>query len=289
MLVFAAFSSVREKRRRAAILRRVSEERDGTLDVNGVFGDPSVTVRFHDGIEMKISMFTREKKGHTEYKIIVPAPGLPTFKLGPPGVTDRVKVALAIGLRDITVGVKGFDEAFVLEGRDAGAIERVWSEARARQMAGAFASSRIECEGAVLRLLQPVIESAAQVDLGIALLLELARSDPYGQHVLADLPEGSLRKTDDGFYEVELPGPSRIFVGPQEWSGYVRTCAWTAAIGAVSTDAETQVTALGATLEQTETELRICWPSVEADVRRLTAAVDLLRRLATGPQLGVFR
>jgi hypothetical protein len=252
-----------------------------------LFGAPSVKLRFPDGVEMKISLTTSRRKDHTEYNVTIPAPGLPTFRLTPADVTDRIKEA--VGARDIAVGVHGFDEAFMLEGRDAGAIERMWPDARARLMAGAFAWSRIDCDGATLRLLQPVIESAAQVDLGIGLVLELARSDPYGQHVLGELPEVSLHTTVDSFYEARLPGPSRISVGPQMRDGYVRTCAWTAAIGAVSADAETQVTALGATLEQTETELRICWPSVQADVRRLTEAVELLRRLASGPQLGVFR
>lgn len=286
-VAIGAYGARTDKRRRTAVLRTIAERRRGTLDTGGWFGNPLVDIDLSDGVEIRISMWSTKHGKFTEYSVTLPSPGLPAFDLEPPGVLDRITQAL--GTQDITTGDHDFDQAFVLEGRDAGAIRRVWRSARTRRLAVAYRSSRLKCEGSRMRLLQPVIESVEQVETGIDLLLELARCDPYAFAVLDELPEGDVHSTAGGFHEAELPGPSRIRIGPLQRDGIVRSCARTAALGALPPDAETQVTALGATLEQTDAEVRIWWPSVEDDVRRLTAAADLLRRLASGPALGVFR
>jgi hypothetical protein len=175
-----------------------------------------------------------------------------------------------------------------VKGDDPEVVRRLWPSERALEMAFAFANCQLECDHATIKLTRPRIEDVDEVERDIDLLLDLARCDPYGLNVLADLPEASLRH-GDRFLHVELPGPSRIEVGPVERDGVVRTCARTAAVGVVPDEAATLVTAQGATLEQTEHEVRIWWPSIEVDPRRLIVATDLLRQLASGPSLGVFR
>lgn len=285
-VVVAVATARADKRRRVAMLRHVGERRSGTLDTGGLFGNPQLHIRFHDGVELTISMWSARHGRYTEYNAILPPPGLPECKVSPAGLAGRM--GRALGVQDIHTNNDAFDAAFIVKGDDEVLVRRLWSRKRAQTMTLAFPTSRLECGGVRAMLLQPVIESVEQVETGIDLILELARSDPYGQGVLGDLPEAEV-KHGDRFLEVELPGPSPIRIGPAEREGGVRTCARTVAIGSLPPGAETQVTALGATLEQTEQELRIWWPSIETDVRRLTAAADLLRQLASGPSLGVFR
>lgn len=286
-IVVAVATARADKRRRVAMLRQVGERRSGMLDTGGLFGNPRLEINFHDGIELTVSMWSTKHGKYTEYNAVLPPPGLPVFAVAPAGFTGTVARALGFDF-DIETGNEQFDKQFVVRGKDALVLRRLWSRARAQEMALAFPTSRLECDATRIKLLQPIIESVDQVELGIELVLELARCDPYGQHVLGELPEAQV-KHGDRFLSVELPGPSRITIGPVEREGTVRTCARTAAIGALPDDAATQVTSLGASLEQTEHELQIWWPSVEAEPRRLTAAAQVLRRLASGPSLGVFR
>jgi len=282
----AAFTARGEKRRRTAIMRAVAERRHGTLEPGGWFGNPLLEITHGDGIEIRVSMWSTKHGRFTEYNAIIPAPGLPVCRVAPTGFTGRVGKVL--GAQDIEVGLVAFDETFVVKGDDPAVVRRLWPTARARDMALAFRTSRIECDASTIKLLQPVIESAEQIESGIDLVLGLARSDPFGLTVLGELPEAKLRH-GDRFVQALLPGPSRIQIGPVEQGGIVRTCARTAAIGPLPPDAVTSVSALGATLETSDQELTISWPSVEDDPRRLTAAAELLRRLASGPSLGVFR
>ncbi len=268
------------------MLRTVAERRNGSFDPGGWFGNPRVEIRHGDGIEIRVSMWSTRNSRCTEYLANIPAPGLPICKVSP--TSFSASVGRVFGFQDIDVGVESFDRAFMVKGDDPEVVKRLWPNARALEMVFAFASSQLECDHATIKLTRPLIEGVEQVERDLDLILDLARSDPYGLNVLGDLPEASLRHTDR-FLQVELPGPSRITIGPVDQGGVVRTCARTAAMGAVPDDAETLVTAVGATLEQTEHELRLWWPGIEADPRRLTAAADVLRRLASGPQLGVFR
>lgn len=275
-----------DKRRRVKILRAVAEQRRGELDTGGWFGNPLLQLRLHDGISLRISMWSTKHGRYTEYSAALPPPGLPVCKLIPATLTGRLGKAL--GAQDIEIGDATLNETFLVKGYDPAIVRRLWANDSVRDLARAFPTSRLECDATSIKLLQPVIENAAQVEVGIDLVVELARCDPYAQHVLGELPEAAV-KHGERFLEVELPGPSRVRVGPVERDGAVRTCVRTAAVGPLPDGAETQVTVLGATLEQTEHELQIWWPSVEADARKLTAAVDVLRRLASGPSLGVFR
>jgi hypothetical protein len=275
-----------DKRRRVKILRAVAERRRAELDTGGWFGNPLLSLRLHDGIRLRISMWSTKHGRYTEYAAALPPPGLPACKVVPVSLTGRVGKAL--GAQDIEIEDGTFNQAFIVKGDDPAVVRRLWSRPYAQDMALAFTTSRLECDERSIKLLQPIIESVGQVELGIDLVLDLARADPYGQHVLGELPEASI-KHGDRFVEVELPGPSRVRVGPVERAGIVRTCVRTSAVGPLPDEAETQVTALGATLQQTEHELQIWWPSVETDMRRLTSAVDVLRRLAGAPSLGVFR
>ena len=286
-ITVAAFTARGEKRRRIGVLRTVSERHHGSLDLGGLFGNPQLHLRFGDGIEIRVSMWSTKNERYTEYKAIVPAPGLPVCKVAPTGFTGWVGKVL--GAQDIEVGHAAFDDAFTVKGDDPGVVRRLWPKLRAQDMAYVFASCQFQCDLSTIKLIQPLIATVEQAELAIELILDVARCDPYGLNVLTDLPEASLRH-GDRFLQVELPGPTRIMLGPIDTDGIVRTCARTASIGGtVPADAETLVTAQGATLEQTEHELRIWWPSVESDPRRLTAAIDILRHLAGGPSLGVFR
>jgi len=283
----AAYTARGEKRRRLAILRYVAQQRNGTLDVGGWFGNPRLEMRQRDGTEVTVSMWSTKHGAFTELDALIPAPGLPRCKLVPAGFTGGL--AKALGAQDIEIGHPAFDDAFNVKGEDGVVIRRVFARARARELALLVPKSRLECDGSRIKLLQPVIESVEQVGAGIDLVLELARSDPYGLHVLGELPEAQLVRETTGLVRAQVPGPSPILVGPAFTGGLVRTCVRTAATGTLPPDAETLVTPTGGYLEQTPLELRIWWRGIETDRRRLGAAIDLLRRLSSAPAQGVFR
>ena len=122
-------------------------------------------------------------------------------------------------------------------------------------------------------------------------MISLAQADPYGIAALRKLPEAVMR-TGEKFPQAHLPGPQPIIVGPIERDGIATTCARTAATLAGELPAATRplVASLGTgKVEQTDHETRVCWPTIETDERRLVAAVELLRTVAMGPSLGVFR
>jgi hypothetical protein len=286
-IAVASFAARSEKRRRRAILTYIAKTRHGSLDAGGWFGNPRLQLSQRDGFDLTISMWSTKHGAYTEYNATLLSPGLPECRVTPTGFTGEV--AKALGAQDIEIGHGAFDDVFTVKADDAPAVKRMWSRSRARELALLHPKSRLECDGARLKLLQPVIDDVEQVETGIALILELAQSDPFGMKILGELPEAQLARDVRGFVRAQVPGPSPILVGPVARGKVVRTCVRTAAIGTLPPDAEALVAPTGGALEQTATELQIWWPAIETDRRRLLAAVDAVRRLSVGPAQGVFR
>jgi hypothetical protein len=242
-----------------------------------------------DKIRVEVTLWSTKHASFTEYWAHLPRPGSVQFKITPSHVGSRLTRLL--GAQDVEIGHPEFDAIFVVKTRDEAVLRRLWTTDRARKMFLVFDTTQVDCDGEVLHMLEPRIESVEQIAAGVELLLDLARADPFGLSVLRRLPEASLAVTERFPYAV-VPGPHPIHIGPIERDGHTVTCARTAATasGQPPPAATGLLAALGeGKLEIGEAETRVCWPAIEDDPRRLVAAIDLLRLLVTGPSLGAFR
>jgi hypothetical protein len=271
------------KRRRTAILQAVAKRRNGRLDVGGWFGNPLLELVHADDIEIDVSMFSTRSAELTEVRMQVPEPGLPAFSIAQHGITSALGLA-----HRVTIGERLFDATFSIKATDIALVRRMWPRERAQRMYAVAPKGTLECKGIDVKLIVPVIDTIEQVEGAVELLLELARCDPYGITALAQLP-GATMVEDDGFTRAELPGPSRVLIGPFVEGGIARTCARVPATGDLAEDVEPRIVALGATLQQTHTEVRIWWAGIETESKRLLGAYEVLRAVAAGPSLGVFR
>jgi hypothetical protein len=288
MTVVAALTMRADHRRRVALLRALVERRGGTLNTASAIW----TLELQDGIRLEISFYTSKHSNETIYWVHVPPPGTAWFKIGSAALTDFV--GKLFGADDIELGDPAFDDKYVVKARDPAAVRRMWTRERMRELERHFATARIESDGMVVNLREPAhARTVDALEQGIDFLLRLVSSDPFGLNALSALPEAVMRQ-GDRFAYAELPGPQPILVGPHEIDQVARTSAWTAAVGDPKAElppgAEELLIAIGTgTLRRTDHEVRVMWPTIETDQRRLVSAIELLRMLATGPRLGVFR
>jgi hypothetical protein len=298
VVALAAWAGKREQRRRIAMLEALTARVGGHVEqewfrtprlVARVAGAGLTAAGAADKIRVEITLWSSKHGSFTEYWAHLPPPGSVEFKITPSHVGSRLTRLL--GAQDVEIGHPEFDAIFVVKSPDEVTLRRLWTTDRARKMFLVFAGMPIDCDGQVLHMIEPRIESEEQIADGVEFLLDLARADPFGLRVLRRLPEATLVANARFPYAV-VPGPQPIHVGPIARDGRSVTCARTAAVatGQPPPAAGALLAALGGgKLEITDAETRVCWPAIEDDPRRLVAAIELLRLLVTGPSMGVFR
>lgn len=278
-----------KKRWASTVLLAVAESRGGSVAGN-VY---TVTL---EGVELEVTFFSYKSARQTQYEAKLPPPGTPWFKITP-GKVGRV--GQLFGAQDIELGDPTVDDQFVVKARDPATVRRLWTRECIRDL-NALWKPEIVSDGTTVHLREGRIHTSAQAIVqGIDFLLRLARADAFGLQSLSTLPEavvhaGGTRDEDNRFGYMEVPGPQPIYVGPIEREQIARTSAWTNTAGDPTAElpagAAELVNATGeGQLTRTETELRVTWPSIETDERRLIAAIDLLRLLSSGARVGVFR
>jgi hypothetical protein len=299
----ALYLSARERRRRYALMIEVAHHRRGHADSGGLFGNPSAEIA-SDGVVIRVHTTTKHD-GYTEWTAQVPHPGTVAF---------RVRPALgASSARDVVVGTHdGFDDRFVVETPDPGAVRRVWTESNAKVMTIWFGTSTLRSSGHELALTRPrVAVEPRDIERGIDLLLDIARTDTWGIQALRSLDDATFHDDGSPFPYATIAGPGQIRIGPEllgqraatRARAQGHTASGTAVVDIVDglpTDAGEPTPlppyvahyahALGtAHIGWSEREISITWPGIETDPRRLQSAISLLRELARAPAMGVFR
>lgn len=280
-IAVAAWSARGEARRRTAMLRDIASRRGGSVDGPRLVG-------MIDGLRVEVKLWSTKHARFTEYWVHAAEPGTASFKIAAQGFTSWVGKQL--GAQDVELGYAPFDAKFTVKARDSELVRRVWTREQARKLLEEYPSSQIDCDSTRIHLLEPTIEGIAQIERGLDFVLSLAKTDAYGIAALQALPEAVMRPVD-GFPHAHVPGPQPILVGPRVHDGIVRTCARTTATTAeLPMAVKPLLAAIGdGKVEMTDIETRVCWPTIETDTRRLMSAVELLRTVAMGPSLGVFR
>jgi hypothetical protein len=280
---------------RVQMLERVAQPRGATL-----VEDRGLVLELH-GLRIVAELSLRE--GHAASGTIfveLPAPGTAEFQVYPEGFASAASKAL--GGRDVELGVvPAFDHAFMLKGRDELLLRRLWTAQRCTAMVelgnATLTSSGTRIE---LALLDPPITHTLGV--AIDLVLDVALEDVFGLAALRALPDATASELG-----VAIAGPGSIRIAAERDGDrhVTRARAVAPSLQAVTIDlasppearpladlpgnARSFARMLGpARIESLDGELAITWPTIEADRRRLAAAIELLRACVLAPG-GMFR
>jgi hypothetical protein len=207
---------------------------------------------------------------------------------------------------------RGFHEHFTIDSDDDLVFDDVWTDDTKLVMRRQFSRSTIAGGGDNVTLI--ILEStddAAQLEVGIRLVAELARADVVGRASLRSIL-GAVEVPDErGFPTVKISGPSDVVVGQVALGERIVTRARAVAPagdrdalvrvedGAITdaladrilTDEQLHLarTVGTADLEMSSDEVCLTWLAIEDDVARLEAGVALVRSLVAPPEQGVFR
>jgi len=270
------------------MLRPIARKVGATFTKGGLPSRPKMRYTTHDGIAVHVRLFTTKDAEHAVYELTVPPPGVGVFALHPLMLDVLHKDLTGVLGKDIVVGEPELDKAFKIKGPDEGMVRRVWTLPFARTVATRFTLTRFKSDGSKLSL-EHIIQAESQVADHLELGLQIARCDAYGVQALRELPEARLVPDARGLLQAEVPGPSRVVVGPQRHDNVMRTRVEIAAALQVPEDTRRRIESLGAVVETSTEATRIVWPSIEADRQRLLGAVEILRQLSSGTSLGAFR
>lgn len=246
----------------------------GTITRTGLAREPSLRFVTPDQVRVVITFWRLGGIVYTRLELTPPIP-LPRFDIDTRFLVNLPEEATKRG------------RAFASRGPDAALVIRIWTQPFATKLAerrvNCFASSKgdvlvVEQEGASHEIVEGLL----------ALALEIVRFDVYGIRVMAEIPDATL-VSEGGFVHAEVPGPSRIVIGPttRRKVTCTRATLWSA-VRDISEDVRQRVGQLGASIETTADATAITWPTIEDQRDRLLAAIMILRQLA-GTSLGAFR
>ena len=313
MILIGSIALVRSQRReidrmgqeRTDILSRVARSRGGRSGTTrAAFEIAGVRI----DVILELDAMVQPWAPISTWKAALPAPGTARFKLFPR--SEKSLASIALGLDEIETADRAFDDHFVMRSPAPAHVRALWTEALRALALHQFRTATLSSTGAELELrVRGVAHTVANVERGIELLLAIARVDVFGLDVLRSLPDAVLAPSEQpGVY---VKGPGAIWIGLHEASRHVRV---TRARGDASglapfpplrvaldrTDAaelaplperlRARARELGdARIENAGGEVSITWDEIERTPERLVAAIELLRGLAGGPSLGVFR
>jgi len=259
------------------ILRSIASRVGGDIS-----GPSRVRYTTPDGVQVQIALANTRSAQQAIIDLTPPPPGVPRFDVDP-------GLLAGIFRKDIVVGHQALDARFKIKSSDEALVRRVWTQPFANDVATHFRKCRFVSNGTTLTIRHSQMdvyenEIMEQVDVGLAIV----RFDAYGTRVLGELPEAVLVRDQHGFPQAEVPGPSRIVVGPVCPDRITYTRATIAMPSTVTDDMRRRIAQLGAVLESVVERTTIAWPSIEADRERLISAVEILRQLG-GTSVGAFR
>lgn len=129
LVIFSLFWTISANRRRLELFQRLARDYSGTVDSTGVFEFPRL--RFQHGGTQALLKFSSHSDGEnryfkTHFSIYLP-PRTLRCDIQPTGVLASMQRFL--GMQDIQIGSRQFDDAFVITGNDEEAIRTLLSPA----------------------------------------------------------------------------------------------------------------------------------------------------------------
>lgn len=242
----------------------------------------------------------------TRWRAELQPPGTTPFAVYPEGLASATSKLL--GVRELELGVLlAFDRQFMIKARVPASFRRLWTHDLCKLMVDHFPTATLTSTGAQLELVMTP-SSDDVLEIGLDLLLAIARADVFGLAVLHGLPDASQELDDLGGVRIKGATNVRLGLHPTGDDYVTRASALAedherlAAIevvdGVVAANDVATLPAhlhyhareLGtARIESIGPELTITWRAIEEDRRRLIAAIELLRKVAGSPAVGVFR
>lgn len=309
IVVFATKASIhlvlrhREVTRRRLILRGASIRRGGRIDDRGWLTFEVEGTRVE--VELDCSMLQLPSDQRIRWAATLQPPGTFAFIVSPWGVPSDARARADESL---------FDHEFKVEVASPDTFRRVWTGDQSKMMLDHFVGGTLTCTGTRLELTrlsgkyESPCPSPEYVDAGIDLLLTIARADGLGLAALRALPDAMHVPPVSTVVPIMGPGNIQFEVIPSSSHGHVtRACLLSeldlrerieivdgkiaaGALASLPPPAHAHARELGtADIARLGSIVAITWHGIEADPRRLVAAVDLLRALTGAPSLGAFR
>lgn len=243
-----------------------------------------------NGIRVRAGFHGVENLGPQFQLLAIPAaPGLPRFHIFRKGVLTAANV---FGRHAIELGHTAFDQVFKVVTEEVDVVRAMLTPQRATMLASDFPDAELRCTGNELELLRPGMYVGATdeiFDLGIKLLLDLAGHDAYGRGPLLALPGATFHDLPRPHIAVAAPAPLQAWYVRDDDDLLATEMRADANVSVIPPDVLAEAKALGATATVEYKAIVLTWPTVVRDSTVLRAAVDLLRRLISGPHEGVFR